>query len=95
MRLRVTLVEAPDTRDHGSSLLVNERRPAAHSIPAKQELQNYSRVQPMPEQVPGQGGDRVIALPGHNTIADKSTPICDRVATSRRLFYRLSQHPVR
>ena len=49
MRLRVTLVEAPDTRDHGGNLLVNERRPAAHPIPAKQELQNYRRVQPMPE----------------------------------------------
>jgi len=49
MRLRVTLVEAPDTRDHGGNLLVHERRPAAHSIPAKQELQHYRRVQPMPE----------------------------------------------
>ena len=95
LRLRLTLVEAPNTRDHGSSLLVNERRPAAHSIPAKQELQDYSRVQPMPEQVPGQGGDRVIALPGGDAIGDKSPPVRDRVTTSRRLFERLLEQPVR
>ena len=93
-RVFVTRVGARDALDYGGDLLVHERRPAADPVPAKKQLHHHRRVHPVPEQVPGQRGDRIIAFAGRDAIADQLAPVRDWVAAPRRLL-RLSQDPIR
>jgi len=44
--------------DDGGDLVVHEWRLAADTIPAQQDLRHHRRVHPVPEQMPGQRGDR-------------------------------------
>src|SRR5437879_9789067 len=59
-RLVVTRVEAPDTLDDGDDLVVHERRPAADTVPTQQDLHHHRRIHTVPEQMPGERGDRVV-----------------------------------
>jgi len=56
--LVVARVEVPDALDDGGDLVVHERRLAADTIPAQQDLRHHRRVHPVPEEMPGQEGDR-------------------------------------
>jgi len=55
----------PLDRAHGAdNLLIFEGRTAAHAIPGEHELQSHVRVDAVPKEVPGEGGDGgVIIVP--------------------------------
>ena len=90
MRLLIASMQATDARDHGGNFLVSERRPASGAVPAEEQLHHHRRVHAVPEQVPGQRRERVIAFAHRDAFANEPSPVSDRVTASRRFFDCLS-----
>jgi hypothetical protein len=92
--LVVTRVEALDAFNNGDDLLVHERRLAADTVPTQQDLHHDRGVHTVPQQMPGQRGDRVVTCTLADALPDEPTPMRDRMPEPPRLLDRLSQHPV-
>ena len=93
--LVVTRVEASDTLDDGHDLVVHERRPAADTVPAQQDLRHHRCVHPVAEQMPGQRGDRFIPFTLRDAFSDEPPPMPDRMPEAPRFHDSLAKHPVR
>jgi hypothetical protein len=52
-----------DAFDYTGYFVVRKGRTASHPVPGEQKLEHHLRIDAVPEQVPGQGSDGVVALP--------------------------------
>ena len=91
----LTRAETSDALDDRNDLIVHERWPAADAVPAQQDLHCDRSIHTVPQQMPGQGRDRVVTFTRADALPDEPTPIGDRMPEPTRLVGRQLEHPVR
>ena len=69
-QLVVTRMKARDAFNNKDHLLVHERRLAADTVPAQQDFHHDRGVHIVPQQMPGQGVDRVVTFTPADALPD-------------------------
>jgi hypothetical protein len=91
----LTRAETPDALDDGDDLIVHERWLAADTVPTQQDLHYDRSIHIVPQQMPGQGSDRVVTFTLADALPDEPTPMGDRMPEPTRLVDRQPERPAR
>jgi hypothetical protein len=79
-------MEADDGLDGAQNLCLVQGRTAAYGVPAQQELRHHLWIDPIVQEMAGQGGDAAVSLSLRHPLAQQAPPVGEGVAMARVPF---------